>query len=129
MSGLEATSVAEIRQLVADSRPASHRSGYPPDVRRRVVEWARRGREAGLSYNALAAKAGLSRKTLRGWCSEDEPVASPRPGHSMEVTDTWLPVKVQSAATSSGLRWVTPTGHRVEGLGLEEVVHLLRVVG
>ena len=52
----ESTSPA-LSQLIGESESQSDALDTP---QRTVVEWARRGREAGLSYNALAAKAGLS---------------------------------------------------------------------
>ncbi len=132
MLGLESTAVVEIRKLVKNSRPARPRDGYPPDVKRQVVEWALRGREAGLSFNTLATRAGLSRRTLRAWCcAEDHSCLLAPSGSSAaaEVTGTWLPVNVESAKPSSGLQWGTPCGHKVEGLRLDEVAHLLQVVG
>lgn len=130
MSGATPTTLAEIRQLVADSRPARNRDGYPPDVRRRVVEWAHHRGEAGLSFNAIANSVGLSRRTLRAWCGEDSlcaPALLPTPTPSPNA-GAWLPVEVEPPPSSRGLRWVTPSGHAVEGLALDEVAQLLQVV-
>jgi hypothetical protein len=130
MPGTTPATLAEIRQLVNDSRPARNRDGYPLEVRRRVVEWARYGRESGLSFHAIATSVGLSRRTLRAWCGEQgqrAPVLSPAASSSSEA-GAWLPVEVEPPPPSLGLRWVTPSGHTVEGLGLNDVVHLLQVV-
>lgn len=118
----------ELRELVRRSRPARSRDGFPVEVKRRVVEWARRGRSTGQSFHALANIVGLSARTVRAWLNE---WAKPRDAESAPLgAGGWLPVAVDShlPTQSHPLRWTTPSGHVVEGLSLDDVVRLVAVV-
>jgi len=68
--------LVRIRRLVAPHKPGRGKR-YAADVRCAVVRWARRRREEGAIWAAVANEVGLRFETVRGWCeSLDESTAS-----------------------------------------------------
>lgn len=110
---------AELRRLVASHRPARSSDGYPESVRQRAVAWARPLHEAGHSWGALSSALGLWRGTLKSWCEKAAPMSASGP---------WLPVSVTDEASlnSAPLVLVTPSGFRVENLGEDLLLRILR---
>jgi transposase-like protein len=110
-----------VRRELGEVRTSGSR--YPDELQREAVECLQEGLEQGLSIRQMAAKSGISSPTLRGWLRSctgglravevmaEEPVVSSRAG---ERRDRVL---------------VSPRGLRVEGLELEEIATLLRVLG
>lgn len=96
----------------------------PGAVRERVTAYAREARARGVSWRRIAKAVGLSAAGVQRFAQ-----ARPASGRAVLV-----PVVVPTAAearlpASEGLRLVTPGGHRVERLSLDEVLALLRALG
>lgn len=90
---------------------------YPKELRRLAVAIAQDRGERPLSE--LAEELGVNVETLRSWLGQPA---------------RFRPVEVEVAAEPevavvAGLRLITPRGYRVEGLGMESLAALLRVLG
>jgi hypothetical protein len=90
------------------------RGRYPLDLRKAVVEYASRARQRGMTGAKVAAELGMSSHTLQYW------QAAAR-GHGQ-----LLPVKVVAGGTTAKEIVIECGQVRVRGLGVEEVVELLR---
>lgn len=101
---------------------ARHEKGrgkrYPADLKRRVVAYARRQRDAGATYDAVAEALGLALETVRRWCSISSDARA----------STLVPVEVV-AEPSSPVTIISPSGYRLEGLAPAEAVAVLRALG
>jgi hypothetical protein len=98
----------------------AHRPGrgklYAPDVQAAAVEFARARRDEGASYKQIATELGLRFETVRRWCMR---AGADRPLKRVEVVD-------DGPAREAGLRVVCPSGHRLEGLTVEDAIAVLR---
>ena len=109
------------RELAAIERGPGCR--YAPDLRRRITDWARRATEDSATASAIASTLGLHPEAIRNWIADDA------------ATSTALvPIEVVAevappARGARALRIVSPAGYRVEGLALDDVAALLRVLG
>ncbi len=101
----------------------AHRPGrgklYAPAVQSAVVEFAERRRAEGGSWQQIAAELGMQFETVRRWCTKT-PAA--KVFKSVEVVE-----EVRDEAPS--LRIVSPSGHRLEGLTLQDAISVLRALG
>ena len=98
---------------------SAHRPGrgklYAPSTQAQVVEFALRRRADGVSWNQLASELGLRFETLRRWCSHAPTM------RAVEV--------VADAPRVGGVTVVSPSGHRLEGVTLDEAIAALRALG
>ena len=106
--------LAESRRLVAGVR---HRC--PADLREEIVGQTRALRRQGLSMRRIASRLAMSPKTLANWLQRYQ--------------GTLRPVTVASSCSmsrgsSDGIKIVTPQGYRIEGLGVDEVVALVKAL-
>ncbi len=92
---------------------------YTPTLRRRAVGIARRRRRSGAAVAAIARELGVRPHALRLWLQE--PRTRPR---LRRVAVAVLPASTTPVTGLSVL--VTPQGVRVDGLGLDTLVMLLR---
>ncbi len=106
--------LAESRRLVAGVR---HRC--PADLREQIVGQARVLRRQGLSLRGIASRLAMSPKTLAHWLQR-------YPGALRPVTIASS--GSMSSGSSDGIKIVTPQGYRIEGLGVEEVVVLVKAL-
>ncbi len=107
------------RELAALDRGPG--KSYPPALRVRITAWARRAIADGATHTATARMLALDLRTLRAWL-----------GQSGATSTALVPVEVVAddpMRTRVALRVVSPAGFRVEGLALDEVAALLRVLG
>ncbi len=106
------------RQLAARARGRGKR--YAPDLRSRATAWAQRAIAGGARLTEVARALDIDDETLRKWLRKDS-----------TATTSLVPVEVivDEPVALAGVRVVSPTGYRVEGLALDEVVALLRVLG
>lgn len=95
---------------------------YSEELQREAVECVREGVERGLSKRAISAGLGVSEPTLRQWLRSR--------------TGALRPVEILGGEVGGGMVEpqprrvvVSPRGLRVEGLELEEIATLLRVLG
>jgi hypothetical protein len=122
MSQLELGGAAELRRLLTAHRPSRNPAGYPAEVRARAVSWARPLHEAGHGWSKLSSALGISRNALRGWCAAAPSATTPGP---------WLPVTVadEPAHGAGEPVLVTPRGFRVENVGTDLLLRILRELG
>jgi transposase-like protein len=101
----------------------SHEPGrgkrYPRELKARIIEHARARRGEGVSWARIAQELGLAFETIRRWCVAVEA----KPSRSM------VPVRVVAEADERAVSVVSPAGHRIEGLTLQQAVAVLRALG
>jgi hypothetical protein len=95
----------------------------PAAVRERVVAYARAARTRGMSWRRIAKAVGLSTAGVQRFAK-----AKPTPPRAALVPVA-LRRQAAEASPASRLTWVTPSGHRLEPLSLEEALVLLRALG
>jgi hypothetical protein len=88
---------------------------YAPAIQALVVEFAQRCRSEGVSWNRIAVDLGIPFETVRRWCMRAPTM------RAIEVVD--------EVRRSGSIAVVSPSGHRLEGLTLEESVTVLRALG
>lgn len=96
----------------------------PGAVRERVVAYVRVARAHGVSWRRIARSVGLSTSGVQRF-------AQARPARRQA---SLVPVVVQAPleegpAMGAGLSLLTPSGHRLEWLSLEQALVLLRALG
>jgi len=82
--------------------------------------WARRRRADGATLRELANETGVCAESLRRWI--EAKTAAP----------TLVPIEVVADRTDEqprGLRMITVTGHRIEGLTIADTLVLVRGLG
>lgn len=118
--------VPTAQSLLRRTRPRCHAEGYPSEVRSSVAELVRRKLGEGISLAAVARELDVNRGTLQRWLDRTTDSVAP----------TFVPVVVQRTAfpeaeqvivpTTTPIALVSPTGFRLDGLTLEEAIHVLR---
>ena len=106
-----------LQEAVASHRPERGKH-YSPELRERIVAFALARHDEGTSWETIASELGLATETLRAWRSAE--------GRS---TTAMVPVSVVEDVPSEGVRVVSPSGFRIEGLVLDEAVYVLRALG
>lgn len=108
----------QIRSEVSKLRPDKRRR-YPDALRRRILDWVRRAVAEGMFEPACSKAIGVTSWRFTIWRRAEE--RAPR-----DESLALVPVEVPMLATSSGLTLVSPSGHRIEGLSVEQAAMLLR---
>jgi len=110
----------ECNRLSAEVARLAHGQGhkYPPDLRRRILDWVERAKQAGMTEGGCSARLGIKRGRFAYW----------RRMKSGEETSLALaPITVvDDSRGESGVTFVAPSGYRIEGVTLEQAVALLR---
>jgi len=119
-------STHEAEDLRRDLRRHGRARGkrFAPELRQRIVAYAERRRREGASWMTIATELGACFETVRRWCGGGS-VPTVRPLRRVEVMAE--PVVAMSARAP--LAVVTPNGLRIEGVGLDEVIALVRALG
>lgn len=91
---------------------------YSKEARRLAVAFCQEERRLARSFSSIAESLGITTLTLGRWL--DEP-ANPA-FHQIEVSP------VSQFACGGGLRVVLPSGLAIEGLDLDQVVELARLL-
>jgi hypothetical protein len=98
----------------------------PPDLRSRVLSYARVRRERGEAIEDISRGLGLVQSTLARWLRADQ----------KELQAGFRSVSIVPAGDGGGadadgeaLRLTTPAGYIVDGLDAQTLAFLLRVVG
>jgi len=119
MDRLEARAREAVRGLGRRGRTQR----IPSGVRERVVAYAQEARARGVSWRRIARAVGLSAAGVQRFAQ----------ARRAERRAALVPVRVpapvaETLPTSEGLRLVSPSGHRVECLSLEDAIALLRAL-
>jgi hypothetical protein len=93
-------------------------------VRERVVAYAERARAQGRSWRWIARSVGLSAAGVQRFVN-----AKPAGRHAALVRVAMPPQAREASPAVPSLVWVTPSGHRLERLSLQDAVVLLRALG
>jgi hypothetical protein len=91
---------------------------YAPATQAAVVEFARARRSEGASWQRIAAELGMRFETVRRWHSRPSGMPTMR---AVEV--------IAEGPRAVGVAVVSPAGHRIEGLTIEEAIAALRALG
>lgn len=114
---MSSVSAESLRAEIEKHGPPRRGRKYPIELRVSIGEFAAARRAMGDTVTGIARELGLNVETLQRWM----PLTT--------ATSAFVPVRVASR-TNGGLAVVHPgTGLRVEGLGFDEVVELLRRLG
>jgi hypothetical protein len=99
------------------------RQRIPEAVRAEVLRYVDAARAQRRPWAEIAATLGLSKSALTRWrrSARRSPAAALRPVRVREERPC--------ASPERGLVWITPSGHRLEGLGREDAVALVRALG
>jgi hypothetical protein len=93
---------------------------YPDPLRVRIAAWARRRRADGATLRELSRETGVCAESLRRWTA------------GANVVPAMVPIEVvtdQIDEQPRGLRMITASGHRIEGLTIADTITLVRVLG
>jgi hypothetical protein len=104
-----------IRSEVAKLRPDKRRR-YPEELRVRILDWVARATASGMLDADCAKVLGVKKWRFTMW-RRTPPVRS----ESLAL----VPLETVALSTAP-MAIVTPSGYRIEGLGIDEVVRLLR---
>jgi hypothetical protein len=107
------------QELAAQERGRGKR--YDRALLERVVVFAKQRRTEGRSWAAIATELGARYETIRRWC-EGRP--APR-----STALALRPVEIVAERVTTPLSVVSPSGLRVQGATLDEVITILRTVG
>jgi len=115
-----------IRRLRSDARQLAHGKvptaiRYPAPFRAEVVAVTRTQVEHGASVHRVASALGLPARSLTRWLQQSAPPVL-RPV-------TVRPDPMPMAAPAAGPVLVTPQGLRIEGLDLDTLIAVLRLLG
>ena len=108
----------ELRELrrQLDAIPRGRGRRIPLELRARVTAWVAKRRERGDGWSELVRKTGVSMLTLQRWSTP--PSNRPVKLRRVEVTE---PAQVERTIVL-----VSPTGLRLEGLTIADVIAILR---
>lgn len=94
---------------------------YPESLRQLAVGFAREAEAAGWSSSRISRRLGIAWATLERWCS-GPPLAESGGMREVVVRDD------VGTLADPGPVLVTPEGYRIEGLGQEELLAILRAL-
>jgi hypothetical protein len=107
----------EVSKLRADKRRR-----YPEELRRRILGWVERATEAGAQEHECAKAIGVKTWRFTMWRKREAREARDEVGPLALV-----PVEVPALATvSEPVIVIAPSGYRIEGLSLMQLISLLR---
>ncbi len=113
-------SAHQIRELITETTTGSVRPRIPREVRDEVCRYAVRRRKAGAAWARIARETGLDVRKLQRWNTRARRAASVPVLRPVEVLPEPEPPQ--------GLTLIAPSGVRIEGLAVEQAVHLLRLL-
>lgn len=93
---------------------------YPEQLRARVIGVAQELRREGRSWTEVAARLGTRVETVRRWCVRADRARAPARMRAVEVV---------AEREESRLAIVSPSGIRVEGATVSDVLAVLRAFG
>lgn len=116
--------IEAFRNWVAGLKRAHRGTPYPADVRREALRLAAALRADGLGRYAVGRALGIRAETLSSWSEEET-----RPGLIPVVVDP-EPARARASARPSRTEIVvtSPSGWRIEGVGLADLDRLLRAL-
>jgi len=118
----------QINQELAEGRTSGRSKKWrcPPELRSRIVSYAKVCRERGEPYFDIAVRLGLVESTLTRWFRTEK--AKEQPGFRSVSIVRRDGEETTAQPCESQLRLLTPQGYRVEGLDAQTLAYLLRVL-
>jgi len=110
----------QIRGEIAKLR-ADQRRRYSPVLKGRILAWTQRATAAGMLESECGPRLGIKTWRIRTWQREGT-----RPTPVVRESVALVPIEVHAQPSAIGPTLVTPSGYRVDGLGLEQLATLLR---
>jgi hypothetical protein len=113
----------QLRAEAAKLRP-DRRRRYPPEYRQRVLDWVERATAAGFTRADCGRVVGIKTWRFHCWREEPELVAIKETRDDVAL----VPVAVVPSTTvvTTLLSMTAPSGHRIDGLTLQQALMLLR---
>jgi hypothetical protein len=108
---------SSLRRALSGHRPARGKL-FAPKVQAGVVAFAHVRRADGASWKQIAGELGMRFETVRRGCAREPLRPALRP---VQVVDAAPPGRTVAV--------VSPSGHRIEGLSLEDTIVVLRALG
>ncbi len=99
----------------------------PKELREEIIRYANRCRREGTSIDQIADALGLRSATLSKWLRESKKRAKHGKIKSVEVSDRTGRAR-SAPLRSDGVSLVLSSGHRVEGLDIEQLAKLVRAL-
>jgi DNA-binding transcriptional regulator YiaG len=96
---------------------------YPDSLRAIAVEHCREQRRAQLSFSRIATELGVSTVTLGRWIERAETLPS---SEDERAAFRQVVIEPERLANTNGLALVLPSGLRIEGLGVDDALELVR---
>lgn len=121
----------ELRRRVAEiqSRKPTRRR-YPEDLRQAVSSYARERLCHGARHAEICGELFLSPATMMRWMRQSPPeTPGQRPAgifRAVAVVREELRPRIENIFSAASCSLTSPEGYRVEGLGVEQIVYLLR---
>jgi hypothetical protein len=114
----------QLRNEISKLRPDKRRR-YNPALQERILDWVKRATEGGMWPSECGKALGIKAWRFTYWQQVRERRAAAAAAE--ETPLALVPIDTPSYASPvAGLTVTTPSGHRVDGLTLEQVVALLR---
>lgn len=110
---------AAIRVAISRHVPARGKR-YPSELQARATALAQELRLDGWSWTRIAAHLGTRVETVRRWCLREEGPRAPTRMRAIEVV---------AERGSGDIAIVSPSGIRVEGVTVADVIAVLRAFG
>jgi hypothetical protein len=110
----------QIRDLITETTTGTVRPRVRREVRDELCRYAARRREKGAPWALIARETGLDVRKLQRWHSRARRRSSVAVLRPVEVLPEPEPLVV--------LTLIAPSGARIEGLGVEQAAHLLRLL-
>ena len=106
------------------------RRRYPEDLRQAVSSYVRERLCRGARYEEICGELFLSPATVMRWMRQSSPqTAGQRPAgmfRAVAVVREDHRTRAENIFGSASCSLTSPAGYRVEGLGVEQIVYLLR---
>ena len=95
----------------------------PQELHVEVERYAALRRRAGASWRTIAGSVGVSASALQRWGARERSSAVRAGLRRVRVRREWVPSQTVASAT---LVLISPSGFRVEGLGVAQALEMLR---
>lgn len=127
-STLENVQGAELRRQVEGLGPRSPSRRFPPDLKRRISEWAQGELARGARPNQLAKMVGVPWESLSRWVGRRQPAEGAKL-RTVRVVPSAASTPSAALTATRGVILRSPSGFVVEGLDVASLVEVLRQLG
>jgi len=115
------TSLTAARRALRSLGERGRTTRIPEEIRVLVLAYAHEGRSAGETWATIAENVGLSATVLQRWRRQGE---ERRPGKLRPVVVS----EDELSRSAAGLTLTTVHGEKLEGLGVDDAIRLMRAL-